>query len=848
VRFEELGWTFTGTTPWGRHSKRRHFKVLLVSHSAGRTGAPLCALRVAEELAKRPGFECSVVLQSGGELEAEFARVAPTIQVATLVERGILRTEVAHVIASAFRAYATRGIAICNTMAVSDFHPALAQADIPILSWVHELPTMVNLFGGLQAVARIRAASHQIFVPSNAVREAWIEHFGIEPARIRTAYTGTHSTSDGLDRQAVRLRVRKELGLPEDARIVLGCGTVDLRKGTDLFIQVAGLVLTGPDAGKLAAKTWFVWVGHCSDASLRAWLSHDAAKYGVEERVVLAGLRDDTAPYFLASDVFALTSREDPCPATNVEAMESGLPVVAFEDAGGAPEVLRDAGITVPYLDVPAMAAAVKRLVACPETRRRMGELGRTFVRKKLTWSRFNDQLLEVLRDDFGYYAPQTLSVSVILPNYCHAQYLEERFQSIFRQTLQPHEIIFLDDASPDGSVDLARQLAARSPIPMRIVVNVENSGSTFRQWMKGLELATGDLVWIAESDDSCHADFLQRLVPAFYDPEVNLAYSQSALIGPDGETISADFLDHTNDISPTRWRSPYCVTGAEEAELALSQKNTIPNESAVLFRHPKNLDFADELGQLRFAGDLLFYAMLLRSGKIAYLPDALNFYRRHEQTVSHQAIRGDTHVEESLRVKARVIESFPVSTTAIARCLAQSVYEYHWLAERFRLDRPPLSSNPKATHWLDRIGRILEERLAPGSSRRILLVLQDMTLEGATVSRVHLANAMALEQIVYLCNARPSRCHPRIVAMVDPRVIYLEGCPGPTAWSDERDHPGDGPDFAGERRVRIIKDLVRIHRIDVIQSCSPATDDLVVRIDDARGLAASSLSARTAG
>ena len=246
--------------------------------------------------------------------------------------------------------------------------------------------------------------------------------------------------------------------------------------------------------------------------------------------------------------------------------------------------------------------------------------------------------------------------------------------------------------------------MAELSPVPMRIVVNPENNGSTFRQWMKGLELATGDLVWFAESDDSCHPEFLERLVPEFYDPEVSLAYCQSALIGTKGQRLADTFLAHTDDISTTRWRSRYKATAAEEVELALSQKNTIPNASAVLFRRPDQLDFADELVQLRFAGDWLFYALLNRAGKIVYLPDVLNLYRRHEQTVSHHAVRGDTYVVETLHVKARVFETYPVSRNAIAGSLARSVLEYGWLTQQFQLDRPCLTANPIAALPLERI------------------------------------------------------------------------------------------------------------------------------------------------
>ena len=107
----------------------------------------------------------------------------------------------------------------------------------------------------------------------------------------------------------------------------------------------------------------------------------------------------------------------------------------------------------------------------------------------------------------------------------------------------------------------------------MRIVVNDQNNGSTFRQWLKGLALCSGDLIWIAEADDWAHPEFLERLVPEFHDPEVVLAYCQSALVGADGHTLANDFLGHTDDISDSRWRSRYCVAGAEEVEIAPQPK-----------------------------------------------------------------------------------------------------------------------------------------------------------------------------------------------------------------------------------------------------------------------------------
>ena len=112
-----------------------------------------------------------------------------------------------------------------------------------MLSWIHELPTFIALLGGDRAIDEIKLASRKIMVPSEAVRSALTSRFRIDADRIQTVYNGQDPRTHGLDREALRLEVRRELGLPPDARIVLGCGTIDLRKGADLFVNVARRVL-----------------------------------------------------------------------------------------------------------------------------------------------------------------------------------------------------------------------------------------------------------------------------------------------------------------------------------------------------------------------------------------------------------------------------------------------------------------------------------------------------------------------------------------------------------------------------------------------------------------------------
>ena len=415
------------------------------------------------------------------------------------------------------------------------------------------------------------------------------------------------------------------------------------------------------------------------------------------------------------------------------------------------------------------------------------------------------------------------MKVSVIVPNYNHAPYLEERLRSIFRQTYAPHEIFFLDDASGDESVEVARRLAAESPVPFRLVLNERNSGSTFRQWLKGIDLAAGDLVWIAESDDTCRPELLERLVPEFFDREVMLAYCQSAIIGPDGREFAADYLGCTEDLSPTRWRYPYRVAGREEVELALSQRNTIPNASAVVFRKPADLDEREDLERLRLGGDWLFYAMRIRRGKIAYIPESLNGHRHHDRTVRNAFERAVALFEEQLAVKARIFESFPVSAAAFSCSLARSFVEY---IDRTRDlgPRPSMTEHPRLTPQMDRLRSIFGTRRQARQDVRILIVLSGVTRDAEHRDLIHLANDLAARFPVFLCNALPGVLDPLAVEGIDERIIPLEGTLGILPWSwdgDPRIDP-EAREAMSSRRAEVVRELIRFHGIDVIQSSGP--------------------------
>lgn len=100
--------------------------------------------------------------------------------------------------------------------------------------------------------------------------------------------------------------------------------------------------------------------------------------------------------------------------------------------------------------------------------------------------------------------------VSVILPNYNHVVYLKERIESILNQTYQNFELILLDDCSADNSCDILNAYKEH-PKVSALMLNEKNTGNTFLQWDRGIRLAKGKYVWIAESDDTADIHFWRQ-------------------------------------------------------------------------------------------------------------------------------------------------------------------------------------------------------------------------------------------------------------------------------------------------------------------------------------------------
>src|SRR5258708_6417207 len=128
-------------------------------------------------------------------------------------------------------------------------------------------------------------------------------------------------------------------------------------------------------------------------------------------------------------------------------------------------------------------------------------------------------------------------TVSVVVPNYNHARNLRQRIETVLGQTYQDLELILLDDCSTDESGAMTRE-DERDP-RVRIEFNERNSGGLFKQWNKGVRMARGKYVWVAESDDFADPRFLERMVRTLdEEPEATFAYCRSWAVDEDDKSL----------------------------------------------------------------------------------------------------------------------------------------------------------------------------------------------------------------------------------------------------------------------------------------------------------------------
>ena len=356
------------------------------------------------------------------------------------------------------------------------------------------------------------------------------------------------------------------------------------------------------------------------------------------------------------------------------------------------------------------MSIAVVSLVKEKSRRRRISKHVHQFCRDNFAYSLYMKKLLALLeglpakevangflKRQAWYHSSPKPSISVIVPNYNYGRYLELRLRTILDQTLSPSEIIVLDDASTDYSLDIIQSIAESSTIPIKLIKNNINTGNPFIQWVKGIEQATGELIWIAEADDYCEPNLLEILAEELLDDSVVMAWGDSCIVDDKGHGEGFAYKSYYAEKYGEFWHRPFKIDGKQLIDKCLVSANVLPNASAVLFRrHAVEKDLS-MIQQYRFSGDWWLWISLAEKGKVAYRTEILNYHRLHSQSIMGDILRqGDKLIPETMEFYLRLAKYKPnIFSAKIRISVFQSLENMYQLFPTLTQRYPQLNKNP---------------------------------------------------------------------------------------------------------------------------------------------------------
>jgi glycosyltransferase involved in cell wall biosynthesis len=294
--------------------------------------------------------------------------------------------------------------AIANSVETRYFVPYIEKIGVPVVALVHEFSSYFRPIGKLNSLFE---AASQIVFPAHIVAAAAIKDYKILEARgfkilaqgpTRPPLSANQSTAGASAKTDVQGRWFRD---SKDALLVLGVGTIEYRKGVDLFLSAAAIVhRTMPNR-----EIRFAWVGKCyqHEEFYFEFLKEQIERSGLSDAFVFVGEVDDVRPVYDQADILFLSSRLDPLPNGAIDAAMGGIPVICFDQAGGIAEVLAETpdtrDLVVPHLDAGAAAQLICDLANDPTRLANLSMAIRTVAEARFDMARYISVLDELGRN-----------------------------------------------------------------------------------------------------------------------------------------------------------------------------------------------------------------------------------------------------------------------------------------------------------------------------------------------------------------------------------------------------------------------------------------------------------------
>lgn len=335
-------------------------KVIILTHELSKTGAPILAYNIAKKmkdqgkevmalslfpgngyLEKRYGLEeiPVICLNSHPRDEQKWIRIDGEGKRIDLSEEEHFKHIAEKLWNNGYRTV------IANTVVSGICIGKLKEYGFKVISLIHEMKTTIENYGFIEPGKSVAKYADYVVFPNEFVKEDFLTVFEKVNGKVAVRPQGVYlEESEGEN-----LEILKKYGL-EGTTYVMSSGTGELRKGVDLFVSGAIMLLNRkPDVH-------FVWTGDFQSKELECWLADQIHRSGYEGNFHFISFIKDNDTYgqiLKHAKAFWGLSREDPFPSTVLEAMNYEIPVVGWSNTGGIHTMIENGGgILVDHFDM----------------------------------------------------------------------------------------------------------------------------------------------------------------------------------------------------------------------------------------------------------------------------------------------------------------------------------------------------------------------------------------------------------------------------------------------------------------------------------------------------------------
>ena len=352
-------------------SKQRNYSSnqpvkFVVAHELSRTGCPINAINLADGIQQ----ESPIIFVALGEGILESAVKELFDNVIIFPTRMRHNEKILSAVCELLSCFIDLDVAYLNSICSFSFGVACKKVHVKSILFIHEFSYYLPQF----YLDQFQDSTDMIVFSNETIKKSFEKVVSfVRPIRIinqgksmapqsllkkqpeAALNSAEKSEEPSVDEIFNRLKDCKERG---DYRLVLGAGSVEYRKGLDLFISVAEFIKSHLGTEKIK----FIWLGEFEKTHSVAFKNYVLSQIqllDLEDDVIFTGSVKDVDRFYNLSDLFLLTSRLDPLPGVAIEALSNGLPTLIFDRASGFPDFFKKGKLDeciCPYLNFEVMA------------------------------------------------------------------------------------------------------------------------------------------------------------------------------------------------------------------------------------------------------------------------------------------------------------------------------------------------------------------------------------------------------------------------------------------------------------------------------------------------------------